>query len=476
MVWLIAVAVAFLAAQVALMGSLPLGWDESIYASQTDPRRPALEFTAPRARGMSWLAAPVQAVTGSIVALRIVLAVVSSAALFGAYALWLRLGARGSVPLAALGLTTLWVTIFYGPTLMPNVLVALAAVVATATLLGAALGRSGRALPWLGALAIAVATLARPGDVAPIGGGLALVVLAHRPWRTRAVALLGPLVAGGVAGALPWIVESELRYGGTLARVHRALSTQGTGERFVPDYQLRALDGPLLCRPCDRSANPIPPLGVVLWGVCLLLVALAVVLAVRRLLEEPALVVVPTVVGACCAVPYLFLVGYAAPRFLLPAYALLALPAAAAVCWVVAHASIPKGVSWLAIAIVAAGHIAVQQRWLAEVMAFERSSRDGWLAVSEALADHGVEPPCTLLGRLSAPVGYVSHCDNARVSMPGDEQFTDADLAERIRSEQVALVLRSGEAVPDVAAAWTPVPSTDLPPGWRVLIAPRPAG
>src|SRR5687767_6976308 len=84
------VAALFLAAQLLLVREVPLGWDESIYASQTDPRRPALSFTAPRARGTSWLAAPVQTLSGSPVVLRTWLALCSSALLLASYAMWLR--------------------------------------------------------------------------------------------------------------------------------------------------------------------------------------------------------------------------------------------------------------------------------------------------------------------------------------------------------------------------------------------------
>ena len=49
--------------------------------------------------------------------------------------MWLRLRNDGSVPLAALGLSSLWITVFYGPSLMPNVAIALVGVFATGTLL-----------------------------------------------------------------------------------------------------------------------------------------------------------------------------------------------------------------------------------------------------------------------------------------------------------------------------------------------------
>ena len=38
--------------------------------------------------------------------------------------------------------------------------------------------------------------------------------------------------------------------------------------------------------------------------------------------------ILPAACGLCVAAQYLFMIDYAAPRFLLPAYALLAVPAA----------------------------------------------------------------------------------------------------------------------------------------------------
>ncbi|MFF4650768.1 hypothetical protein [Streptomyces sp. NPDC001380] len=56
---LAAVAAAFTAAQLLLVvPGTGLGWDETVYVSQVDPRVPAAFFSAPRARGISWLAAP----------------------------------------------------------------------------------------------------------------------------------------------------------------------------------------------------------------------------------------------------------------------------------------------------------------------------------------------------------------------------------------------------------------------------------
>jgi hypothetical protein len=476
--WLAVVAVGFGAVQALLISGVALGWDESIYASQNDPRRPALAFTAPRARGMPWLAAPLQAVTGSTPALRIYLAVLAAFGLYAAYAVWLRLRDDGSVPLAALGLSSLWITVFYGPSLMPNVAIALVSVFATGTLLCDAQRVGTRWLPWAGGAAVAAATLIRPGDVVPLLGALGAAVLIHPRWRRRTVSLLMPLAVGAAVGAVPWLVEAQLRYDNIPARIRRALSTQSTGERFVPDYQLRALDGPLLCRPCNRETQPIPPMGVLLWLAGAVLVGLAVWLAVRQVRQHRSRMVtlLPAWVGGLTALPYLFLVGYAAPRFLLPSYALLAIPAAQALhhLCVRREGSVRRPAAAL-VAVLMAGHLAVQYRVLDGMVETQQASRDRWAQVARVLGEQGIDPPCLLVGTESAPVAYVARCDAVHLRrVAGDEPFDRADLEEATTRQSVALVLRSGQGRPTYARSWQPLPaSAGLPRGWRVFVAPR---
>lgn len=474
--WCLAsVAAAFLVAQVSLVSGVALGWDESIYASQTDPRRPALAFTAPRARGTAWIAAPVLAVTDSLLALRAWFALLSSAALYAAYDVWLKPLRGLTVPLAAALFASLWTTLFYGPSLMPNVLVALAGLFATGALLRTAQRTGYPALPWLGGAAVAVATLVRPGDVVPLLLSLAAAVLLWRPWRRHAFRLLTPIVLGATGGALPWVVEAELRYDSTFLRIRRAVSTQSTGERFVPDYQLRSLDGPLLCRPCNRDTQPIPPLGVAVWIVATALIALAVFLAVSRAFRSAReATLLAASVGVAGALPYLFLVGYAAPRFLLPAYALLALPVAQALGWLAAPHGRPRllGVSLVGALVVS--HVVIQALWLDRVLDAQAPGRARYVALARALEAHGVRPPCTLVGAESAPVAYVARCDQVRLGSPGNERFTPAQLEQRIRTQSFAVVLRPGDRVPEYARGWTQIPRSELPRGWRILLAERP--
>src|SRR5690349_4464578 len=74
------VAGAFLLAQLLLVRpGLGLGWDETVYVSQVSAHAPAAYFSAPRARGISLLVAPVTSWSSSTALLRVYLAVLSSA-------------------------------------------------------------------------------------------------------------------------------------------------------------------------------------------------------------------------------------------------------------------------------------------------------------------------------------------------------------------------------------------------------------
>ncbi|MFD0384973.1 hypothetical protein ACFQ2B_30165 [Streptomyces stramineus] len=134
------------------------------------------------------------------------------------------------------------------------------------------------------------------------------------------------MVAGLVVGCAPWTIEAAVRHAGFFAGLHTASDVQG-GMGWHPDallMQLHALNGPLLCRPCHI---PWKHAELSLWWLALPVLVVAGLGAARRsgrLLTH----LLPVLCAGALACPYLFLLDYSAPRFLLPSYALLALPVA----------------------------------------------------------------------------------------------------------------------------------------------------
>ncbi|GHA30940.1 MULTISPECIES: hypothetical protein [Streptomyces] len=325
------VAAAFSLAQLVLVRpGLGLGWDETVYVSQVSGHAPAAFFSAPRARGVSLLVAPVAAWSSSTALLRVYLALLSGLALFLALRAW-----RGLFPVRVLAFggalfASLWVTLFYGPQAMPNYWVAVAALAAVACFLRAPTDRGAL---WGLAGSAAVMAWMRPVDAVWATVPLLALGLARRHRRALLV-----LLAGLAAGAAEWVIEAYASYGGLARRLSDGSAIQGgLGWHFAVVDQLRGLGGRTLCRPCTGA---LPHPLVTLWWFALpVLAALALVVARRG--RRRAVTVLPLACAATAAFPYLFLIGYAAPRFLLPAYALLAIPVAGALAHLIARSCPP---------------------------------------------------------------------------------------------------------------------------------------
>ncbi|MFD4374739.1 hypothetical protein [Streptomyces sp. NPDC058486] len=463
--WLLAaLAAAFTLAQLAL--SVPgtgLGWDEAVYVSQVGGNAPPAYFSAPRARGITYLVAPVAAFTASTTAIRVWLALLSGAALYGALRVWRPLlPARVLVAGGAL-FAGLWVTLFYGPRVMPNLWCAFGALVAVGCLPRA--GRDRRALAGLGA-AVAAVTLLRPAD----GLWLALPLLAAGllvpAWRRPRVPVV--TAAGLLLGAVPWVVEAYTSYGGLAARLHRAGEIQGDmGWYFSVDDHVRALAGRTLCRPCDIAwAHP----WTGFWWFLLPFAVLGGLVAARRA-GRAAPVLLATVTAASLAGPYLFTIGYAAPRFLLPAYALLALPVGecALLLWTAATRSARRRLWVGLLAALLVVHLAVQYAVLHRAVGYSRSVRVQFTGIAAALHGLGVRPPCLVTGREYVPIGYYTGC-SSRQPRGHDGSITEAGLAAAARTVPLAVVVHAGRTPPPYAQTW---PRTRLPsaPGWRPLDA-----
>lgn len=453
--WPAVIATAYAAVQLAfVVPHLGLGWDETVYVSQVDPRRPSAYFSAPRSRGISFLTSPVLAVTGSTTVLRIVLALLSAAALYAAYRVWQPLLGARRTALAALLFAGLWTTLLYGPQAMPNLWVALSAVAATGWFLRAVrLRPQRRALLGLGAMVAAAASFRFSDGIwlaLPLLAGCAIVPA----WRRPAPALT--VVTGLVMGSAEWIAEAYVRWGGVGARLHASSATEGgMGAHWAGGMAWRSLNGPLLCRPCHV---PLTHPELTLWWPALPVLAL-VACALARRCRRGAVTVLPVVCAAALGIPYLLLIDYSAPRFLLPAYALLSVPLATSAADSVRAIHRPR-VRSLAVALAAVLltlHLSGQYRVLDRNAADARATADGYRTAAHDLRRLGLTPPCLVSGKHALPIGYYAGCASADVG--GNNRSTTAHaLLHRAAREPAAALTKTRSGPPRYARTWTPHP------------------
>ncbi|WP_406430469.1 hypothetical protein OHB00_01670 [Streptomyces sp. NBC_00631] len=444
--WPAAVAAAFTLAQLVLVRpDLGLGWDETVYVSQVSGQVPAAFFSAPRARGISLLAAPIASWSDSTALLRIYLAVLSGLTIFFALRVWRAHVMPRILALAGALFASLWVTLFYGPQAMPNYWVAIGALACVGCYLRARANAGDRAAWWGVSAGAALMAWMRPMDAVYIV--LPLLVLSLR--RPR---LLLVLVAGLLAGAGEWVIEAYTSYGGLAQRLSDASRIQGgLGWHLAVIDQLRSLGGRTLCRPCTGS---MPSPAMTLWWFLLpLLAALGAVVAVRTRRALPVLL--PGACAVTAAVPYLFLIGYAAPRFLLPAYALLAVPVAHSLAYLVAAPARGRART-LAVSLVAvclAGHLAVQYVVLERTVHGSAANRADWSRTAAALHTLGVRPPYLLSGYEAVPIAFYAGCGAAQTG-GHDASTTAADLARAAHRTPVAVLTAPSVRPPAYARTW----------------------
>lgn len=463
------VAVGYLAVELTVLGvHVGLGWDEVVYVSQFSHHAPPVFFDAPRARGVTFLAAPVVSVTNSIVALRTWMALVSAAGLFGAFAVWLPVSRDRRVPLAAALFASLWVTLFYGQEVMPNYWVALGAVAGCGFLVRA-LERPSRTRYAAATACLGWAALVRPSDGLwlTVGLGAVLVASGHR----RRIAAWGALVGGLLIGWVPWVVEAYVRFGGPIQRLHEASAENVGGLHFSLLSQMRAVNGPLLCRPCGAHYG-YHPLGLLWWTAGAGLVVLGLV--GRRGPQRLALAF-PAAAAITLSAGYVMTIPYAAPRFLLPAYALLSLPAAAGALHLF-HFSAARSrtLAAAAMAVAMLGQVGGQLAVADHVAVGARKGRATDVAVAQQLHDLGVRAPCALVGTDVASVAFASGCSIAgtRIDTIGPRPDPQVDVA--LHRELVVGVFRGHVPKGSYLHSWC----TDLlPPSiksglqrWRVFL------
>lgn len=456
--WLVTVAVVFVVVQLAVVvpGS-GLAWDETVYVSQVGGNAPPAFFSAPRARGISYLVAPAAALTTSTTVLRIYLALLSATALVLALWIWRKVLPAPVLVCAGALFAGLWPTLFYGPMAMPNLWCALGALAAAGWVVRAVCGAAGR-VELLGAgAAVALVALMRPADGVWLTLPLALVAVLV-PGRRRP-GLCAALVVGLLAGCAPWAVEAYAHYGGVRARLHRASEIQGgLGWNMAVDDQVRSLEGRTLCRPCDIPWKR--PETAVWWAAVPVLTVWGTVIARRA--GRGTVALVATVTAGSLAVPYLFLIEYAAPRFLLPAYALLAVPVAECVIHLFTRArararDTRRPVGAAALALVLAAHLAVQLQVLSRVAASSHSTSADYAAVAGALNRLGVRPPCVVSGEQAVPIAYYAGCSSRQTS-GHDASIAPGAIRAAARRMPVAVLVTGRSEPPAYARAWRSVP------------------
>ena len=469
--WIALVGVLYTLSQLLFVTpSMGLGWDETVYVSQVAPHIPAEFFSAPRSRGVPLLVAPLVAVTDSTAALRVYLSVVSGAGLFLALLAWRRLRDTRVLALAGGLFATLWVTGFYSPQAMPNVWIALGGLAAVGCFLDA-LRRPGARAPLVGLVAaLAVAALMRPSDTV----FLALPLVAVALYRWRRWTLLLAVVGGLFAGTVEWIVEAYVRFGGIGERLHlSSLNEGGLGLHWAVGDVLRSLNGPTLCRPCTVGWEH-KPLVLTAWWLLLPVLVVGGVLVERRAGRSVA-ALLPALCGFAVACPYLFMITYSAPRFLIPAYALLSVPAAGMIAWLATSVR-PKWRRWtrIALGLGLAAQLASQYALLYHEVEYTVLGHSNETYVAAALNRLGLTGTCLLTGEDAEPLGYYSGCRAVEV-YGNDANITTADLVREAARERTALLLYPADAVPSYARGWTrhDVDARSGQPDYVVYLAPR---
>jgi len=439
--WLVGAGVAYAVAQLVFVSlRMGLSWDESVYVSQVSGHAPAAYFDPARARGVPLIVAPVALLTSSVTALRVYLAVLSGLGL--TLALWTWRGLRQAWVLGLAGVTFggLWVAQYYGPQAMPDIWSALGGLAAVGCFCRWAFGGSGtRALAGLG-VSVAFVTLVRPGDAVY----LCLPLLVVAAWGAlmagefaRYGAAAGVIVGGLVAGGAEWVIEAFVRFGGIASRLHEAGTEQGGfGLHFALSDELRALNGPTLCRPCTIGFRDP---GLDLWWLALPVLGALGILAARRA-GRMAGALLPAGCGLCLAAQYLFMINYAAPRFLLPAYALLAIPVADGLAFILTSVSrdlrpaVTATVTCFLILQLFTQHLVLDHEVGGTV-----TFHDDYTRIVAELAAHGVRAPCLITGVQYIPIAFYAGC---------------ASTGNAARGEPVAVLVQVRGHPPSYARNW----------------------
>ena len=132
------------------------------------------------------------------------------------------------------------------------------------------------------------------------------------------------------------------------------------------------------------------------------------------------------------------MINYAAPRFLLPGYALIAIPAADGLAFLI------NGIGWeLRPAMTAVVTCFLVVQLLAQHLVLDHevggtiAFHDDYTRIATVLADHGVRPPCLIQGVQYIPIAFYAGCASAgnrgagRAHRPADPARAPAAVVRR---------------------------------------------
>jgi hypothetical protein len=450
---LLVVGLGYLAIQlIAFSLDRPPSWDEAIYLSQVAPGAEALPFVPSRARGITFLAIPVLQLGGSLQALRLFLAVASAAALTAAFRMWARVIGLGAVAAAVL-FAAAWPALLYGSELMPNLWVALVCVSATGLLARRLASGEGRYDELLAGGLVAMAALLRPLDAVVLTAALALVPIAL---RRGTISWTVHLVLGLAAGWAPWLVEMVGRFGSPAAAFSAAARLGHTGRWVVFEnvrQYLALSDGPSI----GPVADPQVPVSGALW---LLGMAGLVMIGLRAAAERGLLpsLAAPAAAGAALAAEYVVFTDAQAPRFLLPAFALLMIPAGLGLAWILAGFREPTGARTWRWAAAVGGSILVAVWVILQVgiasrvetgVADQRASAE---RAGQRIRSLAAQKPCHVYSEAGFPmVGYAAGCRAAPLGKAFTVWEERADRLQRDGIRPFLVLHRPAET--DVAGA-----------------------
>jgi hypothetical protein len=395
--------------------------DETVYLSQVAAHGPALHFTPPRARGMPVLLYPVAHFTLRLAVLRSYLIGLGTVGMYVGFRPWLRLGLGRVVPAAALLLSSLWVSTFFGAETQPNFIEAVLCLAATGYFLVSLRAKSGWTAPVMCAGLLALAGLVRPSDASWLAGVLVFAAfMVKAPSRRRRAVVCAAVVGGLGLGWSEWVIEAFVSYGGFFHRLHEANALNTPGIHFSLLTQATAVNGPTLCRPC--TGRPLSVTHIDWWLAIPPLVVLGLLRARRSRRLAP--ITLATFAGAALLLEYVLTVSYAAPRFLLPAYALMSLPCAAGIAAIARWRQRTWVGAVLALAIAGAlgAQIASQGDYLRQNVAQAVSARGSYQTAARQLAAAGVRAPCVVYGSHGPPVGFALGCSDEPVPPAGFTQ------------------------------------------------------